>query len=271
MKALLASARAAGLSGDDAARVPGLASEPVWRAITLRLERLPEGARALAHAAAVLGRDATAARAAAVAGVDHFTGLEAADTLRRAEILGSSHSTLRFRHGIVRESIYAGLPPRDRARAHVRAARALSEEGGAPENTAEHLLQAQRIGEPWAIGVLREAGRSALAGGRPERGIAYLRRALDEEPAGPDAGRSPGRARRGGGRIRRSGRRGAAGAGRRGLAVGHRTGADPRAARRSALATRAGGRRHGGVRARLWSSPRAGTTTARPRACRRDC
>ncbi len=78
MKGLLASARAAGLDGDDAARVAGLASEPVWRATTLRLERLPEGARAMAHAVAVLGRDATAARAAAVAGLDHFTGLEAA-------------------------------------------------------------------------------------------------------------------------------------------------------------------------------------------------
>jgi DNA-binding CsgD family transcriptional regulator len=186
VKALLASARAAGLSGHDSARVPGLASEPVWRTTALRLERLPEGARALAHAAAVLGSDATAARAAAMAGLDHFTGLEAADTLRRAEILGSSHSTLRFRHGIVRESIYAGLAQRDRAGAHMRAARVLSDEGGGAERTAEHLLRAQRIGEPWATGVLREAGRAALAGGRPERGIAYLRRALDEEPAGPE-------------------------------------------------------------------------------------
>ncbi len=186
VKALLASARAAGLGGDDAARVGGLPSEPVWRAITLRLERLPEGARAMAHASAVLGRDATAARAAEVAGLDHFTGLEAADRLRRAEILGSSHSTLRFRHAIVKESIYSGLAPRDRAHAHVRCAKVLNDESGSGEAAAEHLLQTQRVGEPWAIGVLREAGRAALSAGRSERGIAYLRRALAEEPAGQE-------------------------------------------------------------------------------------
>ena len=77
-------------------------------------------------------------------------------------------------------------PPRARAGAHVRAARALAEAGAPAERTAEHLLQAQRLGEPWALEALREAGRAALAAGRVSSGIAYLRRALDEDPA--DAG-----------------------------------------------------------------------------------
>ena len=130
----------------------------------------------------MLGPDATRARAAEVAELDHFTGLEAVETLRRAEILDAGPE-LRFRHGIVRASIYDGLSPRSRAGAHVRAARALAEANASAERTAEHLLQAQRLGEPWALEALQEAGRSALAAGRVSSGIAYLRRALDEDPA----------------------------------------------------------------------------------------
>ena len=62
----------------------------------------------------------------------------------------------------MKASIYAGLAPRDRARAHVRGAKVLNAESGGGEAAAEHLLQTQRVGEPWAIGVLREAGRAAL-------------------------------------------------------------------------------------------------------------
>jgi DNA-binding CsgD family transcriptional regulator len=101
--------------------------------------------------------------------------------LRRAEIL-EARPELRFRHGIVRASIYAGLSPRARAGAHVQAARALAAADAPAERTAAHLLEAQRLGEHWALDALWEAGRSALTGGRVEPGIAYLRRALDEDP-----------------------------------------------------------------------------------------
>ena len=174
--------------GSTASRIPrawwASGSESVGRATGLRLQRLTPGARALAEAAAVLGPDATRARVVEVAELDHFTGLEAVDTLRRAEILDAG-SEVRFRHGVVRASIYDSLPPRSRAGAHVRAARALAEAGARRERTAEHLLQAQRLGEPWALDALREAGRAALAAGRVSSGIAYLRRALDEDPATP--------------------------------------------------------------------------------------
>ena len=180
--ALLASARAAGIRGDaDPGRLKGLGSDAVERATCLRLERLPEGARALAHATAVLHNDATRMLAADVAGLDHFTALEAADVLRRAEIL-EARPELRFRHGIVRASIYAGLSPRARAGAHVQAARALAAADAPAERTAAHLLEAQRLGEHWALDALWQAGRSALSAGRLQAGIAYMRRALDEDP-----------------------------------------------------------------------------------------
>ena len=182
VKALLASARAAGFHGDeDPVRLAGLGSESVRRSTVLRLDRLTPGARALAEAAAVLGPEATRARVAEVAELDHFTGLEAVETLRRAEILDAGPE-VRFRHGVVRASLYDGLSPRARAGAHVRAARALAEAGAPPERTAEHLLQAQRLGEPWALEALEQAGRAALAAGRVDSGIAFLRRALDEDP-----------------------------------------------------------------------------------------
>jgi DNA-binding CsgD family transcriptional regulator len=182
VKALLASARAYPGIESEPERVAELGSEPVWRATVLRLERLPEGARAFAYAVAVLGEEATQSRAASVAGLDHFSALEAAEALRRAELLSPRAAEPRFRHSVVRASTYEGIAPRDRARAHVQAARALAADGASPEQTAKHLLEAQRLGEPWALEALKEAGRSALAAGRTGAGIAYLRRALDEDP-----------------------------------------------------------------------------------------
>jgi DNA-binding CsgD family transcriptional regulator len=186
-RALLAAARAEGFEGREAAeRVAALGSEPVGRATALRLERLPECARALASAAAVLGPEATPARAAAVAGLDRCAALEAADTLRRAELLDASHTALRYRHGLVRQSVLHGLAPGVRAQTHLQAARVLAADGCDAERTAEHLLAAQRLGEPWAFQALRDAGRSALAAGRRESGVLFLRRALEEDPDGPE-------------------------------------------------------------------------------------
>ena len=184
-KALLASVRGNRLEDPAPERLLTLGSDSVWRATALRLERLPAGARELAEAAAVLGDGATQSRAARVAGLDDLTALEVADALRSAEMFEPGGPRLRFRHPIVRASVYSALVPRARAGAHVRAARALADEGAPPERTAEHLLQAQRLGEPWALEALQQAGRAALAVGRVQSGIAYLRRALDEDP---DAG-----------------------------------------------------------------------------------
>jgi len=187
VKALLASARSAGLTVDtDPDRLATLASEPVWRAITLRLERLPEGARALARATAILGLEATIARAALVAGLDHFTAMEAVETLRRAQLLDEGASELRFRHSVVRESLYEGLPATSRALGHLQAARVLWNEDAPPEHVAAHLLGSHQVGEPWALAALRQAGRAAAAAGALSTAVAYLRRALEEDPEGDE-------------------------------------------------------------------------------------
>ena len=187
-------------------RLLTLGSDSVWRRHSPALERLPEGARELAEAAAVLGDGATRSRAARVAGLDDLTALEVADALRSAEIFEPGGPRLRFRHPIVRASVYSALVPRARAGAHVRAARALADEGRAsrahrrapPAGAAPRRAVGARgapAGGPRSARGRSRSVRYRLPATRPRRGSA-CRRAL----------RAARRARRRGGGHRRPGR-----------------------------------------------------------------
>ena len=203
------------------------------------------------------GRDATRARVAEVAELDHFTGLEAVghatprgDPRRRAPSCASGTGSCG------RRSTTGCRPATAPARTCAPPARS-PRRARRRERTAEHLLQAQRLGEPWALDALREAGRSALAAGRVSSGIAYLRRALDEDPAARSALRAPRRAGRGRGRLGRSGRSGAPGAGRGGRRCRAASGPAPWSGWRSAVAARTGRHRRAGLRARRSTSAEA--------------
>ena len=186
LKALLESARVEGLDARSARAhgVRELGSESVSRAVALRLERLPEGARALAQAAAVLGDGASLSQAAALAQLGPLPALEAAEALVRADILASVEPLLAFRHSIVRVSIYGALPAAARAHAHLAAARVLADDRARSAHVAAHLLRSEPAEEPWALEALRARAREALRRESLQSGIAYLRRALAERPEG---------------------------------------------------------------------------------------
>jgi DNA-binding CsgD family transcriptional regulator len=187
LEALLREARERGFPTDagGAERVRGIGPAAVAQAVLLRLEGRPEAARALVHAAAVLGDGAGPAEAARLADLHEPEASEAADLLAQLGILTAAE-TLDFAHPIAREAVYGEMGPRERARAHARAARILAEAGAPDERVAAQVAEADPAGDPERVELLRRVATGALAQGAPAAAATWLRRALAEPPA-PEA------------------------------------------------------------------------------------
>lgn len=153
--------------------------ERVTREIAARLARLPEPARDLARAAAVLGSGVPLRQAAALAGIDDDAATAAADTLVAGGILRSVHP-LEFLHPLIGAAAYAGLGPAARSRDHARAAHLLDAEGASPERVAAQLLRCQPAGDDWAFGRLVAAAAQASERSATDAVATFLQRALDE-------------------------------------------------------------------------------------------
>jgi DNA-binding CsgD family transcriptional regulator len=183
VEALLREAAEQGLSADvqGAKRVREIAPAAVAQAVLLRLEGSPEAARALVRAAAVLGDGAAPAEAARLADVPEPEGAEAADLLAALAILKPA-DRLEFAHPIVREAVYAEIGPRERARAHARAAEILAEAGAPGERVAAQIVKADPAGDSGRVELLRRVAAAALVQGAPAAAVAWLGRALAEPP-----------------------------------------------------------------------------------------
>lgn len=166
--------------------VAGQASPSVARTVLTRLGGLSPGAVRMARALAVLGGESDARELAEICGLDEASEAAAMDDLARAEIVVGA-DPVAFVHPIVHASIYADIPPGERARAHRRAARLLESSNASAERVAAHLLAARRGGDRWSVDVLAEAAAEALARGAPDSAAAYLTRALSEKPARGEA------------------------------------------------------------------------------------
>jgi DNA-binding CsgD family transcriptional regulator len=160
----------------------------VSRTVLLRLSRLPSDAVQVARAVALLGDGASLPATAALANLDESRVADATRVLIAAEILRPA-TPLGFVHALVRDAVYHELSVPERELRHERAAKQLAALGAAPEVVASHLLLVPSRGEPWVAGVLREAGLVATRRGDPESAVSYLRRALEEPPAGEDRAR----------------------------------------------------------------------------------
>jgi DNA-binding CsgD family transcriptional regulator len=157
----------------------------VSRTVLLRLSRLPVDAVAVARAVALLGDGASLPATAALADLDESRVADATHALVAAEIL-RDEAPLGFVHALVRDAVYHELSVSERELRHERAAKELAGLGAAPEVVASHLLLVPSRGDPWVADVLREAGRLAMRRGDAESAVSYLRRALEEGPAGED-------------------------------------------------------------------------------------
>jgi DNA-binding CsgD family transcriptional regulator len=171
---------------DDAARrVSRLLPESVMDAVVANLARLPETAKRLANAIAVLGQ-APLPHAAELAGLDITEAEQAADLLAAAGLLRLGEP-LAFAHPLLGSAVLADLGSFRRARAHRRAAALLDRDGVDAATVAGHLVETRPEGEAWAAAALRAAGHDALVHGESRVAVRLLRRALEERP--PPEGR----------------------------------------------------------------------------------
>jgi len=155
------------------------------RAVSLRLSRLPPEATALARAVAILGDEADARQAAALADLDDQAASEAVDALARVDVL-RPQPPLGFVHPLLRAAVYEALTPLERDRGHARAARLLANAGVEAERVAAHLLRSPPAADSQVVATLREAAGHAGCRGASESAVAYLRRALAEPPPAAD-------------------------------------------------------------------------------------
>jgi DNA-binding CsgD family transcriptional regulator len=165
----------------DPQAVDRLAPERIAAAVLLRVSRLDPQAPALTRAAAVLGEQARLTTCAELAGLDVRKASTLAAALVDLAVLAGGEP-LRFVHPIVRTAIYNDLSATERADLHARAAKLLADQRADPGAIAVHLIATPPSGTPNVVTMLREAARSALAGGAPDTAAGHLRRALDEPP-----------------------------------------------------------------------------------------
>jgi DNA-binding CsgD family transcriptional regulator len=157
--------------------VRALAPAGVAHSIRARLERLPADARRFARALSVLERAPKLDDPARLAGIaEPAAALESADLLVAAGVL-ADREPFEFEHPLVRQAVYADLPPGERATQHERAARLLAERADA-EEAAAHLLLSRRSPERWGVEVLRRAAAAASSRGAPELAARQLECAL---------------------------------------------------------------------------------------------
>src|SRR5262249_61502042 len=109
------------------------------------LRRLPDPARRLARALAVLERS-DLVQAARLAGLDEADAAAAAEQLVNAGIVDPG-LPLGFVHPIIRSALHSSLSGAERAHAHREAARVLFDFPGAQERVAQHLLATEPAGD----------------------------------------------------------------------------------------------------------------------------
>ena len=129
-------------------------------ALTEELGLLSQPTRALLDGAAVAGDPFEPELAAAAAGADDQTATQALDELLARDLVRPTDvpRRFRFRHPLVRRTVYETAPGGWRLDAHERCAAALEERGASPVARAHHVEHAARHGDAAALAVLRDAG-----------------------------------------------------------------------------------------------------------------
>jgi DNA-binding CsgD family transcriptional regulator len=168
--------------GRTAEQITQLRLPSVSKSVMRRLKQLPPGAVEFARALALLGSGASMQNAADLAGLSASDAAKALDLLAEIDILKPG-PTLNFVHPLVSAAVHDEMPPGQRRLQQGKAARLLAVDGATTDRIATHVLEAECLGDAWAVEVLRDAAGQAVARGLPESAAAYLRRALLEPPS----------------------------------------------------------------------------------------
>lgn len=166
---------------------PVLLPDRLRKLIGRRLRTLPAGAQQVLQAASVLGTSFSLDDLAVTLGEPVSGLLGALAEPLASGLVGEAGDRLRFRHALVREACYEGMPAAARAGLHLQAARALAAAGRPPEAVARHYLRGAQPGDADAIRWLASAGHRAGARA-PDVAVELLDAALalggDEGDAG---------------------------------------------------------------------------------------
>jgi DNA-binding NarL/FixJ family response regulator len=178
---LVGALRAMGVrpTASDVEAVERVGAEAVRGFVLRRLDRLPEPARAMARAVAVLGDRSELELAAALADLERATAVDAGETLVRADLFAGG-TQLEFVHPLVGLAVYETIDSSERELAHARAAALLAQAGASAERVALQLMHAPPGSVDDAVATLREAARQAICDGVPSGAAAFLERALTE-------------------------------------------------------------------------------------------
>lgn len=157
-----------------------------------RFAALPDPARRLLDAAAVLGREGALACAVALAGLDEEQALAAVEAVEHAHLVrvieDGDADRIAFRHDVVRHAVLAELSVRRRRLLHSRAADVLERAGAPAVVLAGHLLRAgalvpvERI-----VAALHRAARDALDAAAFAEAARLLEPALERAAGGARA------------------------------------------------------------------------------------
>ncbi|MDA0185791.1 AAA family ATPase, partial [Solirubrobacter phytolaccae] len=154
----------------------------ITRSVERRLARVPEPARRLARALAVLGDRRDLDLLATAAELTTPEAVAALVTLKELEL--ADDDPPRFIHPLVAAAVAEPVTTRDRAQLHRRAAEHLRHRPGAEEDVVVHLLAAPPLHQPWAAQALRDGAARALDEGAPDAAVRRLHRALEEDDGG---------------------------------------------------------------------------------------
>ena len=167
---------------DGVAELVSPAAQPLSlsAAIGRRLGFLPEPTMRVLQTAALLGPELCMAHLCAVTG---RAAADLADVVRAGVAAGvlvesGSGERLAFRHELIRQALYEGVPVSVRSGLHRHAAQALAEAGAPVERVAEHLLAAASRADAWVVAWVAEAG-STLTYRAPQVAVELLRRARE--------------------------------------------------------------------------------------------
>ena len=163
--------------GTAAVTVP----QSLAKVIEGRLESLSEAAVEMLRWAAVLGQEFSVTELTTVTErrAGHLVGVVAEAVA--AGVLADAGPRLAFRHGLIRQAVYEGIPRAMRAALHLQAARLLADAGARPAKVALHLVAAPDRADGWVRDWLVQTA-PALAYQAPEVAAGLLRATLADLP-----------------------------------------------------------------------------------------
>jgi DNA-binding CsgD family transcriptional regulator len=132
-------------------------AQSVRSAVSRHLRSLSEGCRQLLRVASVLGREFSVAEVAAMTGTPASRLLPGVDEALAAEVLVELSGRLAFRHDLLRQAVYDGVPESVRVALHRDAAEALRRTGAPVIRVAGQLAFSAEPGDEAAISAMQQA------------------------------------------------------------------------------------------------------------------